>query len=107
MEPGESVVFVFNLSKVYFGRSSNRAKRAVNMLRQLVSRHAKVPLESVVILNDVNDYIWSRGIRRPPRKVKVLVTLVKEEETIKAIVSLAREKLPIGKVAKGPQSKAG
>lgn len=100
MEPGESRVYVVNLSRVYYGRRTNRAKRAVDLLRRFVARHAKVPLDSVVILNDVNNYIWSRGIKRPPRRVRVLVTLVSGEEGNRAVVSLAREKLPTGRLAK-------
>ncbi|MGC9210237.1 MAG: 50S ribosomal protein L31e [Acidilobus sp.] len=100
MEPGESAVYVVNLSRVYYGRSTNRAKRAVDLLREFISRHSKVPPERVVILNDVNNYVWSRGIRRPPRRVRVLVTIVSEEGVTKAIVSLAKAKLPPGKVVK-------
>ena len=101
MEPGEKSVYVINLSRVYYGRSTNRAKRAVDLIRRFVSRHAKVPTDSVVILNDVNNFVWSRGIKRPPRRVKVLVTLVSGEEGNRAIVSLARNKLPPGRLSKG------
>ncbi|MCG2881545.1 MAG: 50S ribosomal protein L31e [Acidilobus sp.] len=100
MEPGEKSVYVINLSRVYYGRSTNRAKRAVDLIRRFVSRHAKVPPDSVVILNDVNNFVWSRGIKKPPRRVKVLVTLVSGEEGNKAIVSLARNKLPPGRLSK-------
>ncbi|ESQ25506.1 MAG: Ribosomal protein L31E [uncultured Acidilobus sp. OSP8] len=100
MEPGEKSVYVINLSRVYYGRSINRAKRAVDLIRRFVSRHAKVPVDSVVILNDVNNFVWSRGIKRPPRRVKVLVTLVSGEEGNRAIVSLARGKLPPGLLSK-------
>jgi large subunit ribosomal protein L31e len=100
VEPGEKSVYVINLSRVYYGRSTNRAKRAVDLIRRFVSRHAKVPPDSVVILNDVNNFVWSRGIKKPPRRVKVLVTLVSGEEGNKAIVSLARNKLPPGRLSK-------
>ncbi len=99
MQPGEKAVYVVNLGRVYYGRRTNRAKRAVDLLREFVSRHVKVPPESVVILNDVNNYIWSRGVEKPPRRVRVLVTLVSEEGSNKAIVSLARDKLPPGRLA--------
>jgi len=100
VEPGEKSVYVINLSRVYYGRSTNRAKRAVDLIRRFVSRHAKVSTDSVVILNDVNNFVWSRGIKRPPRRVKVLVTLVSGEEGNRAIVSLARNKLPPGRLSK-------
>ncbi|MGC9072023.1 MAG: 50S ribosomal protein L31e [Acidilobus sp.] len=100
MEPGEGAVYVVNLSRVYYGRSTNRAKRAVDLLKEFVARHSKVPHDSVVVLNEVNNYIWSRGIRRPPRRVKVLVTVISEEGATKAIVSLAKGKLPPGKLTR-------
>jgi len=100
VEPGEKSVYVINLSRVYYGRNTNRAKRAVDLIRRFVSRHAKVSVDSVVILNDVNNFVWSRGIKRPPRRVKVLVTLVSGEEGNRAVVSLARNKLPPGRLSK-------
>ncbi len=99
MEPGEAFVYTFSLSKVYYGRRTNRAKRAVYLLRSLVSRHAKVPESSVVILDEVNNYIWKNGIKRPPRKVKVIVKVLKDEnDQVKAVVSLANPKLKPGKL---------
>ncbi|MFP3312273.1 MAG: 50S ribosomal protein L31e [Acidilobus sp.] len=99
MEPGEAFVYTFNLKSVYFGRRTNRAKRAVDLLRSLVSRHTKVSPEAIKIMDEVNNYIWSRGIQRPPRRVKVLVRVVKDEEgNVKAVVMLANKKMKPGKV---------
>ena len=48
-----------------------RAKKAVNYLREFVQRHAKT--EKVSISRKVNEYIWSRGIKNPPPRVRVVV----------------------------------
>jgi len=34
--------------------------------------------EKLVILNEVNEKIWSRGIEKPPRKIRVRVTKDKD-----------------------------
>ncbi|MEB2837294.1 MAG: 50S ribosomal protein L31e [Desulfurococcales archaeon] len=91
-------VYVIPLKRVYWGRRTNRADRAVRLLREFVKRHTKA--DRVVIMNEVNNYIWSRGREKPPRRVKVVVTLREEEgeeekEKV-AIVRLASDKLKPG-----------
>ncbi|AFZ70177.1 ribosomal protein L31E [Caldisphaera lagunensis DSM 15908] len=102
MEIGEAFVYVVPLKRIYFGRKSNRAKRAIDYIRKFVSRHAKVNLEDVVIMDDVNSYIWSNSIEKPPRRVKILVEMkeFKPEEGEaykKVLVRLAGEKVRVGK----------
>lgn len=76
----ESVIVV-NLSRVYWGRRANRAARAVRYLREWIKRRLRA--EEVLLSEDVNKAIWSRGIEKPPRKlkVKVVVEEVREETT--------------------------
>ncbi|GAB6147633.1 50S ribosomal protein L31e [Stetteria hydrogenophila] len=96
-EPGR-YVYVVPLARVYWGRRSNRADRAVRLLRRFVARHTKA--DRVVIDNEVNEYIWSRGREKPPRRVKVVVTVKEvEEEGEKVRVALVR--LAGGKVKPG------
>lgn len=102
------LVYVVPLKRVYWGRRSNRADRAVRLVRRFVQRHTKA--DRVVIMNDVNNYIWSRGREKPPRRVKVIVTIreVEEEEGKKsklAVVRLASEKLRPGRVESKAQTK--
>ena len=59
-------------------RGLHRAKKAVNFLRKFIIRHMKNP--NVKISPEVNEIIWSRGIRNPPRRIKVRVVRTKEEE---------------------------
>lgn len=96
-EPGH-YVYVIPLSRVYWGRRTNRADRAVKLVRRFVQRHTKV--DRVLITNEVNEFIWQRGREKPPRRIKVVVTVkeVEEEGEKKlAIVRLAGEKLKPGK----------
>jgi len=91
-------VYVIPLSRVYWGRRTNRADRAVKLLREFVRRHAKV--DKVIIANEVNEYIWSRGREKPPRRVKVLIRIEEEEEEEEKVkvahVKLANPKLKPG-----------
>ena len=50
---------------------TKRAPRAVRMIKEFVSRHMKS--DDVLIDPEVNEYIWSRGIKKPPRKISVRV----------------------------------
>nr|MDP8002916.1 50S ribosomal protein L31e [Caldisphaera sp.]PMP60970.1 MAG: 50S ribosomal protein L31e [Caldisphaera sp.] len=102
MDVGEAFVYVIPLKRLYSGRKSNRAKRAVDLVRNFVSKHTKIEPENVVITDDVNSYIWSRSIEKPPRRIKVLVEITElkpeEGEGVKrALVRLAGERIKIGK----------
>ena len=83
----KAFVYVVPLKRIYWGRRTNRADRAVRFLRRFVARHTKV--DRVIITNEVNNYIWSRSREKPPRRVKILVTIhrvrEKEDEETKEI----------------------
>lgn len=94
-------VYVVPLKRVYWGRRTNRAPRAIRMIRNFVRRHMKA--DRVLIMNDVNEFVWSRSRERPPRRVKILVKVEeREEEEGKvrvAVVRLAGKKLRPGAYA--------
>jgi len=58
-------------------RGLHRAKKVVKFLREFIARHMKNP--NVKISTEVNEIIWSRGIRNPPRRIKVRVVKTKDE----------------------------
>ncbi len=62
-------IFVVPLRKARRGSSSRFAKKAVRYLRSFVARHMKAKEVKVGTL--LNEFIWSRGIRNPPRRVEV------------------------------------
>ncbi len=70
--------YTISLGSLYYGRRSNRAARAARRLRLIVKRHTKA--DRVVITNDVNNYLWSRGIEKPPRRIRILVRVFEEGE---------------------------
>ncbi len=65
-------IYVIPLAKARQGPRNKRAKKAVRYLREFMERHFKP--ESLVISQEVNEKIWSRGIQKPPRKIKIRAT---------------------------------
>ena len=74
----DGVLYTINLRRLYWGRRSNRAKRAIRYIREFIARHFGVEPEDVKIDNSVNNYVWSNGIQKPPHKVHVYVSVKKE-----------------------------
>ena len=50
-----------------------RSKKAVKAVREFLEQHMK-PIGPVYISQDVNERIWEKGIKNPPRKIRVRVT---------------------------------
>lgn len=67
----EERVYTINLSKVVLTPRSRRSKRAINMIREFAMKHMKS--EEVKIDEELNQIVWERGIRRPPRKIRVKI----------------------------------
>lgn len=87
-EEEESRVYTINLSKVWLTPRIRRAKRAINMIREFAERHMKS--EDVKIDQSLNEAMWERGIRHPPRKIRV--RMVKDEDDV-VTVSLYSEEV--------------
>lgn len=51
---------------------TQRASRAVKAIREYVARHMKTT-ERIFIDDPVNRLLWSRGIERPPNRIRVKV----------------------------------
>lgn len=63
--------YVIPLRDAYETSRTRRAKRAVNLIKEFARRHMKA--EVVKISNKVNNIIWSRGIEKPPRRIRVVI----------------------------------
>ncbi len=64
-----------------------RSKRAMAVIRAFTEKHMKA--ESVKIGSDLNHLIWSRGIKNPPRKVKVQMVPHRKDDIETIWVDLA------------------
>jgi large subunit ribosomal protein L31e len=69
-------VYTIPLGKVLLSQSQHRAVRAINMIKEFARHHMKV--EDIKIEEDLAHQIWSKGVRSPPRKVRVRMSKTDE-----------------------------
>ena len=78
----EERVYTIPLGKASVRPSKKRAPRAIQLIRAFITKHMKLemPVEEeeeegemprLTISNEVNERIWGRGIKKPPRKIRV------------------------------------
>jgi large subunit ribosomal protein L31e len=104
-------VYTINLGKVLLSPNNQRAKRAINMVKEFARRHMKN--EQIKLEEDLSHQIWQRGIRHPPRKIRVKMTKTDEgfilvspyEEEIEEAVEPKEGKKKLTKEVK-PESEA-
>jgi large subunit ribosomal protein L31e len=80
----EERIYTIPFSKVVYGRKIPRAKRtprAMRHLRSFIQRHLRS--ENIVITSEVNEFMWTRGIQHPPRRIRIRA--VKTEDDIVTI----------------------
>jgi len=75
MDIGEERVYVIPLRKVKEVPRKKRSPRAMREVRSFLQKHTKT--EDVVFDSSINERVWSRGIEKPPSRVRVRA--VKEE----------------------------
>jgi len=84
----EERIYTIPLRRAWISPRKKRAPRATRMVRSFIQRHMKVetgPKEGeeeeegrLVISNEVNERLWSRGIEKPPRNIRVRAVKDKE-----------------------------
>jgi Ribosomal protein L31E len=77
---------VISLREIVYVSRKRRSPAAISLLRRKVSRFAKVPLEKVWIDDQVNKLIWSRGIEKPPKKLKVKIVKIEEDNSAEVLL---------------------
>lgn len=82
------------------GARTNRAEKAIRVIQQFAKRHMK-PSE-VKIENEVNEAIWSKGIQKPPRKIRVLMKKDKDD-----VVTVSLPGLPVEEEKKQAKEEKG
>lgn len=80
IEVVEERFYTIPFRKAWITPRHKRAPRSMRMLRSFISRHMKA--EEVSISNEVNEFIWSRSIKKPPRKIRVRAVKDKEGRVI-------------------------
>lgn len=76
----EERVYTIPLSSVMSSTRKRRANKAVRFVKLYVSRH--MHSDKVQISGALNERIWSRGIQKPPRSIRVKV--LKYEDSVVA-----------------------
>ncbi len=74
----EERIYTIPLSRAWIAPRRKRASRAVRLAKSFIEKHMRVGsgdvgggAERLVISNEVNEKIWSRGIQKPPRRIRV------------------------------------
>ena len=65
----EEKIFTIPLRRAWRTERTRRAKKAIDLIRQFLERHMKS--QDVKIGSSINGSVWSRGIQKPPRRVRV------------------------------------
>ncbi len=85
----EARFYTVPLQKALIRPPHGRTPRAMSLLKLFIAKHMKVEMKvdeeeeeeempQLIITQEVNEKIWSRGIEKPPRKIKVRVTKDKD-----------------------------
>ncbi|MDF2423038.1 MAG: 50S ribosomal protein L31 [Nitrosopumilus sp.] len=69
-------VYTIPLGKATISQPQHRAVRAINMIREFARHHMKV--ETIKIDEELARSMWIRGVRNPPRKVRVRMSKTEE-----------------------------
>ena len=78
----EERFYTIPLGKAWVRPPNKRAPRAMHMIRAFITKHMKLAMRVVEeeeekelpklsISKEVNEKVWSRGIEKPPRKIRV------------------------------------
>jgi len=88
----EERFYTIPLRKAWISTRKKRAPRAGRIVKSFVLKHMKVRTEAeeeedqekLVIDNEVNEKLWSRGIEKPPRKIRVRI--IKDKEGVVTVL---------------------
>jgi large subunit ribosomal protein L31e len=85
-EAPEESIYTVNFRKAWITPEYKRTNRVVGILREFARRHMKT--DDIKIDQYLNRYLWLRGKRNPPRRIRVRMT---KDETDTVVVSLYEE----------------
>jgi len=82
----EEKFYTIPLRMAWISPRKKRALKSMRIIKSFVRKHMKLrtevegeeEAEKLVISNEVNEKIWSRGIEKPPRKIRVRAVKDKE-----------------------------
>ncbi len=77
----EERFYTISLGKAWLMPQNKRASKAMRIIKDFVKRHMKLEAREegeeeseprrLIVSNEVNEKVWSRGIEKPPRKIRI------------------------------------
>ncbi|MEM2083284.1 MAG: 50S ribosomal protein L31e [Nitrososphaerota archaeon] len=80
--------YTIPLRDVWEAPKKKRAEKAIRIIKNFAKRHMKA--EEVKISEKVNELIWSKGIEKPPRRIKVIMK--KDKDNIVKVEMIGESK---------------
>jgi large subunit ribosomal protein L31e len=74
----EERIYTVPFSKAWLTSRKGRSPKAMRILRSFIEKNMKIERDLINISNEVNEKIWSRGIEKPPRKIRIRAAKDKE-----------------------------
>jgi large subunit ribosomal protein L31e len=84
----EERIYTIPLSRAWIATPRKRAPRAIRIIKSFVTKHMKLEAhkegeeeeepKKLILDNKVNEAVWSRGIEKPPRKIRIRAAKDKE-----------------------------
>lgn len=63
--------YIVPLKRAYDKPRTRRSNVAVKEIFDFLYKHTRKKKESIVLSKEVNEYVWKRGIQKPPRKIAI------------------------------------
>lgn len=76
---------VYTLNLRQFAHQPRRTKLAIRKIKSYVMRH--IEADEFVIAPELNEYVWARGYKKPPAKIRIKV---ERDEEGRALISLQK-----------------
>ncbi len=81
-------IYVISLKRVYWSGRAMRGRKAIKFIRRFLMRH--LGAERVILDRTINEYIHSRSIKSPPRRIAVKFMKI-DEGVYKATLAIPTE----------------
>ena len=94
-------IYTVPLRDAYKTVKVKRTSRAAKILKSFLARHMRTQQERVKLGAEVNSLIWSKGMEKPPRRIKVKAKRDAKGEVRVSLVEEPKQEQP----AKGEEKK--
>lgn len=69
--PAES--YIVPLKRAYDKPRTRRSNVAIKEVFDFLYKHTRKSKENIILSKEVNEYVWNRGIQKPPRKMAISI----------------------------------